>query len=229
VSELPQSAPDLQQIYRERFSGTLQYRQRVWKELTSRCFSTWVPPESAVLDLGCGYCEFINNIRARKKYGMDLNPDAVGHAATDVTILQQDCSQPWPVQPESLDAVFTSNFFEHLPTKTHLEQTILQAWLALKRGGTLIAMGPNIKYVPGAYWDFYDHHIALTESSLAEVMKKCGFSMEQVIGRFLPYTMSNDKKYPLWMLRLYLLLPVCWPLFGKQFLIIARKPTLCYP
>ncbi len=153
---------------------------------------------------------------------MDLNPDAAGHAAPEVTILQQDCSQPWPAEQDSLDAVFTSNFFEHLPTKSHLEQTLLQAFRVLKRGGALIAMGPNIKYAPGEYWDFYDHHIALTESSLAEVMKKCGFSIEKVTDRFLPYTMSNSKRYPLWTLRLYLLLPVIWPLFGKQFLVIAR-------
>lgn len=224
MSELPQSAPDLQQIYRERFSGALEYRQLVWKQLNSSWFSAWVRPESTVLDLGCGYCEFINNIPARKKYGMDLNPDTAGNAAPGVTILQQDCSQTWQIQPESLDVVFTSNFFEHLPTKTHLEQTLREAWRALKPEGKLIAMGPNIKYVPGAYWDFYDHHIALTELSLTEVMKKCGFVMEKVTARFLPYTMSNDRRYPLWILRLYLLLPMVWPWFGKQFLVIARKP-----
>ena len=223
MSELPQSAPDLEQIYRLRFSGAAEYRRRVWKELTSRLFSKWVPPESTVLDLGCGYCEFINHISARKKFGMDLNPDAARNAAADVTIVQQDCSQPWSLMPGSIDVVFTSNFFEHLPSKTHLERTLSHAWLALRTGGRLIAMGPNIRYVPGNYWDFYDHHLALTERSLAEVMKKCGFTMETVHGRFLPYTMSGGRTYPIWMLRLYLLFPASWPLFGKQFLIIARK------
>jgi hypothetical protein len=85
-------------------------------------------------------------------------------------------------------------------------------------------MGPNIKYIPGAYWDFYDHHIALTESSLAEVMKKCGFALDRIDSRFLPYTMSGNRRYPVWLLRLYVMLPVLWPLFGKQFLLIARKP-----
>ena len=224
MSELPQSAPDLEQIYRIRFAGAAEYRQRVWKELISRMFSRWVPPESTVLDLGCGYCEFINQIPARKKYGMDLNPDAARNAAPDVAIVQQDCSQPWNVAPGSLDAVFTSNFFEHLPTKTHLERTLTHAWHALRSGGRLIAMGPNIRCLPGAYWDFYDHHIPLTELALAEVMKKCGFAIETMYSRFLPYTMSGGREYPVWMLRLYLLLPVFWPVFGKQFLIIARKP-----
>jgi SAM-dependent methyltransferase len=224
MSELPQSAADLERIYRERFSGNLEYRQRVWSTLTSAFFAAWVPPECAVLDLGCGYCEFINHIQARKKYGMDLNPLAATRAAGEVTMIEQDCSQPWPLQRESLDVVFTSNFFEHLPTKAHLERTLREAWQALRPGGVLIAMGPNIKYLAGAYWDFFDHHIALTESSLAEVLKKCDFAMERVTSRFLPYTMSGGRAYPVWVLRVYLMLPIIWPLFGKQFLVIARKP-----
>lgn len=223
MSGIPHSSPDLEQIYRERFSGMLEYRKKVWRVLTARFFSRWVAADAAVLDLGCGYCEFINHIAARKKYGMDLNPDAAKHAAPDVEVLQQDCSTPWPVSERTLDVVFTSNFFEHLPTKTHLEQTLQHAWRSLKPGGAMVAMGPNIKYLPGEYWDFYDHHIALTELSLIEVMKKCGFTIELMKPRFLPYTMSNGSGYPIWMLRVYLALPVAWRFFGKQFLIVARR------
>ena len=35
-------------------------------------FSRWIPADATVLDLGCGYCEFINAVRARKKYAMDV-------------------------------------------------------------------------------------------------------------------------------------------------------------
>jgi SAM-dependent methyltransferase len=224
MSDLPQSGRDLQKIYQERFAGAQDYRRRVWRELTVRFFSTWIAPDAVVLDLGCGYCEFINQIRARKKYGMDLNPDAVKHAASDVTVLQQDCSGAWQIDPGSLDAVFTSNFFEHLPTKTHLEKTLEQALRALRPNGVLIALGPNIRYLPGAYWDFFDHHIALTDRSLTEVLRKCGFTVEKGVDRFLPYTMSDQRTYPIWTLRIYLAVPLLWPIFGKQFLVIARKP-----
>jgi len=224
MGNLPQSSSDLKKIYRERFAGIQDYRQRVWRELTLRFFSAWIAPDAVVLDLGCGYCEFINQIRAGKKYGMDLNPDSARHAASEVTLLRQDCSQPWELEPGSLDAVFTSNFFEHLPTKTHLEKTLEEAWRALRPNGILIELGPNIRYVPGAYWDFFDHHIALTDRSLAEVLTKCGFILEKVTDRFLPYTMSDKRIYPIWVLRIYLMLPLLWPVFGKQFLVIARKP-----
>jgi SAM-dependent methyltransferase len=223
VTDLPHSSQDLEQMYRERFSN-VEYRKEVWKLLTSRFFSKWVPTDSVVLDVGCGYCEFINHISAGKKYGMDLNPDASKYASADVVILQQDCSRPWPTLEGGLDVVFSSNFFEHLPDKGALENTLRHAFVNLRAGGRLIAMGPNIKYVPGAYWDFYDHYIPLTELALAEVMKKCGFQIETMEPRFLPYTMSAGRSYPSWMLRVYLKLRVVWPMFGRQFLVIGRKP-----
>jgi hypothetical protein len=91
-------------------------------------------------------------------------------------------------------------------------------------GGRFIAMGPNIKYTQGAYWDFFDHYVELTELSLSEALSICGFGFEKKVGRFLPYTMSHGQQYPLWMLRLYLALPAMWPIFRKQFLVIGRKP-----
>ena len=86
-------------------------------------------------------------------------------------------------------------------------------------------MGPNIKYVPGEYWDFFDHYVELTELSLAEALLHCGFEIEKCVGRFLPYTMSRGREYPAWALRLYLAMPAVWPVFGKQFLVIAQKPA----
>jgi hypothetical protein len=94
----------------------------------------------------------------------------------------------------------------------------------LKPGGRFIAMGPNIKYIPGAYWDFFDHYVELTELSLAEALLNCGFEIEKQVGRFLPYTMSQGSQYPVWMLRVYLAVPLAWPIFGQQFLVVGRRP-----
>jgi SAM-dependent methyltransferase len=214
---------DLERIYRNRFAGKDSYRAGVWKIL-AKYFSRWIEPDGAILDLGSGYCEFINASAAGTKYAMDLNPEVANRVAPGIKVLQQDCSETWALGPESLDAVFTSNFFEHLPTKQHLERTLLEALRALKGGGRLIALGPNIKYLAGAYWDFFDHYVPLTDLSLIEVLKKCGFEIEFSADRFLPYTMSDGRQYPGWVLRTYLALPAAWTIFGKQFLIVARKP-----
>lgn len=221
---MSENAEELRRIYRQRFSQTSAYRNRVWQVLTTAFFKRWIPAEAKVLDLGCGYGEFINNIRAGQKYAMDLNPDAPRHLVPGVRFFEQDCSTAWPLPDNTLDAVFTSNFFEHLPGKQCLKKTLQQALRCLKPGGRLIAMGPNIKYLPGLYWDFFDHHTILTEASLAEVLQITGFTLEQVTPRFLPYTLVNAPEYPLFFLRLYLSLPFLWWIKGRQFLVVAAKP-----
>jgi SAM-dependent methyltransferase len=214
---------ELQRIYHDRFSGKTEYRDRIWRVLVSY-FGQWFPGDGIVLDLGAGYCEFINNATAGVKYAMDLNPDLHKRAAAGITVLQQDCSEPWPIPDAKLDAVFTSNFLEHLPGKASIRTVLASAYRCLKPGGRFIAMGPNIKYVPGAYWDFFDHYVELTELSLSEALLNCGFEIEKQVARFLPYTMSRGPQYPSWVLRLYIVLRPAWPIFGKQFLVVGRKP-----
>jgi len=217
---------ELSKIYSVRFAETAAYRNRVWEILTKRFFSRWIPASSTVLDLGCGYGEFINNVEAKQKLAMDLNPDSKAHLNPEIEFLRQDCSTEWGVGANSLDIVFTSNFFEHLPDKNCLKKTLTEALRCLKPGGALIAMGPNIKYLPGLYWDFFDHHTILTEASLAEVLTLTGFELQTVVARFLPYTLINAPQPPLILLSLYLALPWLWWVRGRQFLLVARKPVL---
>ena len=154
---------------------------------------------------------------------MDLNPELPARVGSGVEAIMQDCSAPWAVAPDSLDIVFTSNFFEHLPNKDALRRTVLEARRCLKPGGKIICLGPNIRFVPGSYWDFWDHHVALTDRSLRELRELLGFQVTVCEPRFLPYSMSQGFTPPLWMLEAYLRLPSAWRLFGKQFLIVASK------
>lgn len=215
---------DLSRIYQQRFRDNLEYRKTVWRILVADFFQRMIPAGGAVLDLGAGYGEFINQVTSAEKHAMDLNPDAPRHLSPDVRFHHQDCSQPWTLGESKLDAVFTSNFFEHLPDKDALGRTLDNIKTALKAGGVLIAMGPNIKFLPGSYWDFWDHHVALTELSLGEALKTRGFEIEQCVPRFLPYSMVGKRPAHPLLIRLYLKLPVAWPLLGRQFLVVARKP-----
>lgn len=214
---------ELESIYRLRFERNQAYRRAVWQVLVGDLFQKYIRESDAVLDLGCGYGEFINQVRCARKYGMDLNPESPRHLDANVQFLAQDCSQTWALPEASLDVVFTSNFFEHLPSKEALGRTLDQAGRCLRPGGRLIAMGPNIKRVPGAYWDFWDHYLPLTELSLGEGLRNRGFELEVCRERFLPYTMVNAPQYPVVFLRLYLALPIFWRLLGAQFLVVATK------
>jgi SAM-dependent methyltransferase len=218
------SESELAAIYDQRFKGRQNYRNRVWQVLIDDFMQTYVPLDAAVLDIGCGYGEFINNVRCRIKFGMDMNPDTAKLLSADVRFLQQDCSTTWNLPEASLDVIFTSNFFEHLPNKQALASTLEQAFRSLGPGGKLIALGPNIKYLSGAYWDFWDHYLPLTEMSLKEGLKIHGFEMIRCLDRFLPYTMAHRVQYPIFFLKLYLKIPLAWRFWGKQFFLVAQKP-----
>ena len=88
---------ELETFYRQRFAGSQEYRKRVWQVLIRDFFGEFVQPEDSVLDLGCGYGEFINQVGCAARYGMDLNPDSGRMLASGVRFLQQDCSAPWPL------------------------------------------------------------------------------------------------------------------------------------
>lgn len=206
-----------------RFSKLEAYRDAVWKILCNDYFSRHIPADSAVLDVGAGWGEFINNIDAQRRIAMDLNADTPDRLADGVEHFLQDCSTPWSLEDGSLDVVFTSNFLEHLRTREAIEATIEEAFRCLKPGGRILCLGPNIKYVPGEYWDFWDHYIPLTELSVAELLTMKGFTVVENVPRFLPYSMSTGSTPPLFFVRAYLRMPWAWRFFGKQFFVVGMK------
>lgn len=213
----------LQEQYRQRFADGADYRHALWGVLCRDFFQQYVNSQDTVLDLGCGWGEFSNNIRAATRYAMDLNPDAATHLSEEVQLLPQDCSLPWPLQDNSLDVVFTSNFLEHLPDKPAVERTVNEARRCLRPGGLFVAMGPNVRLVPGAYWDFWDHHVPISDSSLAELLLLTGFKVREKHPGFLPYTMSDGRQPSLMLVKLYLRLRLAWRVMGKQFLVVAEN------
>ena len=55
---------DLDKIYEIRFSGLEEYRNDVWKILVNQFIGKWINPNDTILDLGCGYGEFIDHTNA---------------------------------------------------------------------------------------------------------------------------------------------------------------------
>ena len=216
------ASSDLARAYALRFGEAADYRVAVWKILISDFFQPIIGRDQSILDLGCGWGEFINQIEASQRFGMDLNPDSSARLHPGIRFLEQNCAIPWALPDASLDVVFTSNFLEHLPSKAEVDATLAQARRCLNPGGRIICLGPNIKYLAGRYWDFWDHFVPITEASLCEVLRLRGFAIERCVARFLPYTMSDGRRAPLWLIRAYIRMPWIWPLFGRQFLVIGR-------
>ena len=64
----PADKDELQSLYQNRFDDRLEYRDQVWATLCSEFWQRLVPEDGNVLDLGCGYGQFINHIRCRRKW-----------------------------------------------------------------------------------------------------------------------------------------------------------------
>jgi SAM-dependent methyltransferase len=210
--------------YRRRFEAEQAGRAEVWRVLVGAWFSRYVEGAETVLDLGCGWGAFINQVMAPHRYGIDLNEDAHDHLDDDVVLFRQSAAESWPLPDGSLDLVLTSNFLEHLPTRDAIMAALDEAFRCLRPGARMVCLGPDIRYAKGRYWDFFDHMIPLTARSLAEALELAGFRTHEVIDRFLPYTLAGRPPPPSWVIRAYLRLRPVWRLLGKQFLVVAAKP-----
>lgn len=216
---------DLEQLYRHRFSAAEGARKlAIWAEIT-RFLARWIPPSAAVLDLACDEGYFIRNVVATERWATDIRDvgTALGDGIQFVQINGLKLASAVPAR--HFDVVFMSNYLEHLPSSDAVVAQMGEVHRILKAGGRMIILQPNIRFVGGSYWDFLDHKVPLTDRSLVEAAETCGFSVERLIPRFLPYTTkSRLPQHPL-IVRAYLRLPPVWRVMGKQTLLVARAQT----
>jgi SAM-dependent methyltransferase len=214
----------LQVLYRRRFESEHAARHEVWRVLVESWFSRYLDGVKAVLDLGCGWGHFINQVDAPRRYAIDLNPDAARRLDPGVELIATDAVAEWPLDDGALDLVFTSNFVEHLPGREAVSTALDHAHRCLRPGGRIVCLGPNIRCMAGAYWDYFDHIVPLSDRSLAEALVISGFEVEETIPRFLPWTMTGRTAPPSFVIRAYLRMRPVWPFIGRQFLVVASKP-----
>ena len=216
-------------IYSRRFTETEEkVRRAVWRVLVPDFFQQFIPSDAAVLDLGAGDGNFIRNVQARRRLAVDLSPHVLALRDEGVEVFQTTGSEFSRAIGGEVDVIFASNFFEHLPSKQVLFKVLEECRAALRPGGRLLILQPNIRYAKGKYWDYIDHHLPLTENSLAEALETSGFIIEKIIPKFLPYTAKSALGHAgrggltSFLVKLYLRLPILWPLFGEQSFLAAR-------
>jgi ubiquinone/menaquinone biosynthesis C-methylase UbiE len=213
---------DVKSLYSFRFSGQIEIRRRMWQVLCASFFQKYFPVESTVVEIGAGYCEFINAIRASIKIAVDINPDTTKYAAKEVQVIQSTSTSIPQIERESIDRVFASNFFEHLEHGEIL-QTLNEIQRILKPGGAIVILQPNFRYCYKDYFMFFDHISALDHRSMEEALTTAGFHVSQNTARFLPYTTRGRLPNSIFLLKLYLKLPILWNFFGGQMMIVAEK------
>lgn len=178
-----------------------------------------------IVDVAAGYCGFINHIHGNfRKYALDVNPDVRKYAGKDVEALVGQVEHLGRYFGEGTVSIFfMSNFLEHLP-KESISRLLALEYRLLEKGGQVWILTPNIRYVGGKYWDFYDHITPVTEKALVEEAEIIGYKVKTCIPKFLPFTTKSAYPQSRWIVRLYLrLMPLSGKIFGEQSFLILSK------
>jgi ubiquinone/menaquinone biosynthesis C-methylase UbiE len=223
VSDPSSASQELQVLYQNRFGQEGLARTDLWEVLCRHFFQKWVPATSTVLDVAAGHCEFINNIEAGRKIAVDLNPDVAVKAAPGVETHVCRSDEMKAIEDGSIDRVFISNFFEHVPREV-IASTLVEVLRVLKPGGQLLVLQPNIRFAAKDYWMFFDHITAVDDRALVEVMEAVGYVVDVQIPRFLPYTTKSRLPATPMLVRWYLRMKPAWRIFGAQAFIVGRRP-----
>ena len=194
-------------------------RDTVWQALWRYYFRKIVPADGCVLDLGCGYGEFINNVAARRRIGLDMWEGIRAHLAPGVEPIVGSVTDLSVLDDDSIDFAFASNLFEHI-TQDALVAVLAQLRAKLTERGTLTMLQPNYRYAYREYFDDYTHVAIYSHISLADLLVANGWEVIEVKPRFLPLTVKSRLPVSQWLIRLYLALP--FKPMGKQMLLRAR-------
>lgn len=196
-------------------------RGRVWREVVAY-LQPYLPAAGAVLDLGAGYCDFINQVQARERHAVDLYPRVGDYAAPGVTVHVQSAAALDNFPTAHFDTIFASNLLEHL-TRAELAALAGGVRRLLKPGGYLVLVQPNYRLAYREYFDDYTHLQVFSDRSLPDFLAAHGLPPVRVEARFLPLTFKSRLPKPAWMVRLYLALP--WRPLAGQMLVVAQAPS----
>jgi len=197
----------------------LRERRAVWREI-ARYVARDARGANTVVELGAGYCDFINEFPATKKIAFDLNPEMRRHAAPDVEMRIEDCVTLPGVASGTVDLVFASNFLEHLDAG---ELAVLLPAIArvLRPGGRLALIQPNHARCREHYFDDPTHKTVFDDVTISCFLAPHALRVVRLVPGLLPFSMKS--RLPKWglLVRLFLESPV--RPFAAQMYVVAER------
>lgn len=214
-----EESASLNQNYHETRFEADPKRSVLWKALWRYYFSRRIGYDESVLDLGCGYGDFINEVKVRRRLALDVWPGFAKYLEPDVEPIVASVTDLSAVEDGSIDYAFASNLFEHI-SKDDLAAVLSALKDKLSTCGRLTILQPNYRYCSAEYFDDYTHITIWSHVSLADFLRSNGYEILEIHPKFTPLTVKSG--IPVWgpLIGAYLLSPI--KPMGKQMLLSAR-------
>jgi SAM-dependent methyltransferase len=191
-------------------------REILWKTLCESYFQQLIRLDDCVLDLGAGYCHFLNNIKCSHRIAVDNWEGLSRFAASQVKVYIGSVTDLSFLLDSSIDFAFASNLFEHL-TQDEFTKTLKQIHTKLKPQGTLNILQPNYRFAYREYFDDFTHISIYTDRSMKDFLSINGFKVIYCKPRFLPLTLKSFLPVSPFLIRIYLKIPFK-PLAKQMFI-----------
>jgi ubiquinone/menaquinone biosynthesis C-methylase UbiE len=195
-------------------------RRVLWQTLVACEFQKQIQADGVVLELGAGYGEFINSVKAGRRLAVDQWAGMLQYLDPGVEGLVTNITRLDGVADNSVDYVFSSNCFEHV-SQSELVECLVQLRRKMKPGAMLTIVQPNFKYCAREYFDDYTHVAIYTDKGLSDLLVANGFNITRCVPRFMPFSIKGSLPVHPWLIRLYLMSP--FKPLAKQMLISASR------
>jgi ubiquinone/menaquinone biosynthesis C-methylase UbiE len=195
-------------------------RRIVWNEIVAYLYKH-IPVDGTVVDLGAGYCDFINAVKAKRRVAIDISDESVNYCHPDVEFLHSSVLDLSFLADSSVNVVHASNLLEHF-NDDDLDVLITEIHRILAPNGRLILLQPNYRLAYKYYFDDYTHKKVWTHVSLRDFLTANRFSAVADHAKFLPFSMKSSGAMPVIpvIIKAYIHSP--WKPFAGQMLLISQ-------
>src|SRR5689334_12677969 len=108
-------------IYEYRFKDVDPQKKKIaWAEIADFIYKKLSKPKS-ILDPAAGNCEFINSVKCKTKWTVDLNDHFIKMVDPGIKTIIGDILKT-DLPQDFFDAVFISNFLEHLTSQEQVAE-----------------------------------------------------------------------------------------------------------
>ncbi|HLD98627.1 MAG TPA: class I SAM-dependent methyltransferase [Bdellovibrionota bacterium] len=200
-----------------------QKRELVWRVL-GRYFQDRFQIKGKILDLGCGYGQFIKNLASETRYAFDIDPGFAKYLDESIQFRSGKLSElPTSFETDRFDWVLISNFLEHLE-RGQISALFADLKRIMNSGGQMLILMPNYSRCSKEYFDDFTHVTPISGNALKDWLTSFGFEITFFHPGFMPFSVK-DSRLPIteFLIKAWLASPV--KPGGKQLLLIARKPA----